>query len=267
MRTKAVNGRVGGLSPAASAIGNARRAGDEPPPYSESPSYQLQNAKIESRRELPAGNRHRKSPLGPWIGLAWLLCASSGCTTVPEVRYFSMAYVLLPQKSPAAVTPFTLRVRELDIAPAYERERIVYRYSPYEFMYYNYMLWAVKPQRMVTDLLTRHLDRAGLFTAVATEFGEQKPIFELSGSILSLEELDSGTEWYAHLAIAFRLTRYRDERALWSYTIDARKQVFNKAPVYVVKALSELMEEEMTKMLGKLDPFVRAQIELREERP
>ena len=79
-----------------------------------------------------------------------------------------MAYVLLPTEG-TAERPFlfSLHVHQLEIAPAYDRERIVYRYSPYEFRYYNYMLWAAKPQKMLTDLMVRHLEHAGLFAEVS----------------------------------------------------------------------------------------------------
>jgi hypothetical protein len=39
--------------------------------------------------------------------------------------------------------------------------------------------------------------------------------------------------------------------------VDAKKRVYNKAPVYVVKALSELMEAEMTKVVEKLGAFLK----------
>ena len=76
-----------------------------------------------------------------WVIIAGLIGLVS-CSSVPEKHYFTMDYVLLPLKGTEQTLPVTLHVRQLEIMPAYDRERIVYRYSPYEFRYYNYMLWS-----------------------------------------------------------------------------------------------------------------------------
>ncbi|NMB74290.1 MAG: hypothetical protein GYA21_04075 [Myxococcales bacterium] len=184
-----------------------------------------------------------------------LLCA---CSAVPENRYFMMAYALLPPK-PAPRVDATIRVRQFDITPAYDQERLVYRYSPFEFQYYNYMLWAVKPQKMLTDLFRKQLSHSGRFAAVAGEFGEQRPDYELSGMVEAIEELDAGDEWFAHLNITLRLSRYGQEQALWTGVIEQRRKVFNKQPVYVVKALSEILEQETGRIIDELAAFLSTQ--------
>ena len=190
------------------------------------------------------------------------------CSSVPETHYFTMSYVLLPsQERNLSPHPVTLRVRMLDIAPAYDMERIVYRYSPYEFQYYNYMQWATKPQKMITDLLMRHLHHARLFYHVGQEYRDRHPDYEIHGVLNAVEEIDSGDEWYAHLAFSLRMTRYRDERVVWSHDADRKKRVYNKEPVYVVKALSELMEEEMNKIVARLRKFLDQQSEPERARP
>lgn len=192
-----------------------------------------------------------------------LLCA---CSAVPENRYFMMAYALLPPK-PAPRVDATIRVRQFDITPAYDQERLVYRYSPFEFQYYNYMLWAVKPQKMLTDLFRKQLSHSGRFAAVAGEFGEQRPDYELSGMVEAIEELDAGDEWFAHLNITLRLSRYGQEQALWTGVIEQRRQVFNKQPVYVVKALSEILEQETDRIIDELAAFLGARGHTRPEKP
>jgi hypothetical protein len=98
---------------------------------------------------------------------------------------------------------------------------------------------------------------ADLFEDVSSEYSERRPDYELYGTIDALEELDSGDEWYAHLAFTLRLTRFRGEKVLWSHRVDAKKQVYNKEPVYVVKALSELMEAEMDRIITSLGAFLK----------
>ena len=194
--------------------------------------------------------------------LLWM----ASCSAVPENHYFTMSYVLLPRKQ-VDTFPVMLHVRQLEIMPAYDQDRIVYRYSPYEFRYYNYMLWAAKPHKMITNMLIRHVSHAELFDNVAMEYGERRPDYELFGVIDAIEELDSGDEWYAHLAFTLRLTRFRGEKVLWSHRVDVKKQVYNKEPVYVVKALSELMEGEMDTIVTSLRTFLRNRAQTEGGRP
>jgi len=193
----------------------------------------------------------RRGGLPPYTLALVLLLLGGACSPVPENHYFTMAYSLLPGQPPARRSG-TLRVRPFDIGPAYDTERIVYRHSPYEFQYYNFMKWATKPQKMITDLVVRHLRHSRVFDRVGSDFPDEAPDYELSGEILAIEELDSGDEWYAHLALNLHLTRYRSERVIWSRGIDVKKRVYNKAPVYVVKALSELLEEQMQLVVKQL---------------
>jgi len=185
------------------------------------------------------------------IGCTLLLVAATlgaGCAAPPQEHFFMMAY--LPPLDPPALQrqPYTLKLRPLEISLAYDRDKIVYRYSQFEFEYYHYQLWAVRPQKMITDLLRRHLEKAGVFDRIVLAYTEHRPDFEISGEILAIEELDSGDSWFAHLAMSFRMTRYRSDRVVWSYEFDRKKPVHNKAPVYVVKALSEIFESEATKI-------------------
>ena len=187
------------------------------------------------------------------IGLALLGSGFLGaCSSVPEYTYFTMAYSLLPQDETKTPVAGSLRIRDLEITPAYDKDKIVYRFSPYQFQYYNYMLWAVKPNKMVSELIVRHMEQVGLFKVVSRDYGETRPEYELSGTLEAIEELDSGDEWFAHLAFSLRLTRYRDEVVIWSRRVDAKKRVYNKAPVYVAKALSQLMEEQMGQVVEEL---------------
>ncbi len=185
-----------------------------------------------------------------------LVALALGCASVPDFTYFTMAYSLLPHRDKQQTIAESLRVDDLDITPAYDKDKIVYRFSPYQFQYYNYMLWAVKPNKMVTGLVVRHLEHSGLFKAVSRDYGDTRPQYEMSGVLESIEELDSGNEWFAHIAFTLRMTRFRSDTVIWSYRVDKKKRVYNKEPVYVVKALSELMEEGMNQVVEDLRGFL-----------
>jgi ABC-type uncharacterized transport system, auxiliary component len=213
---------------------------------------------MHQRTKTVSGIRHWYTTTN---GLLWIVALMAGCwfscSSVPQNRYFAVAYTVLPSEDKGAPLPIAVRLRQLEISPAYDQERLVYRYSPYEFMYYDYMLWAVKPQKMLTDLISRHLEQEKLFETIARELGDRRPDYELSGTVDAIEELDAGAEWSAHLAYTLHLTRFGDQRVVWSRSADLKKRVYNKAPVYVVKALSELVEEELNTTTKQLRMFFK----------
>lgn len=180
------------------------------------------------------------------VGVTLLL----SCSSAPERQYFGIAYSLsdvAPETT--ALFPVTLRVVEPEIRLAYDRPQIVYRFDPFRFKYYNYKFWVAKPQQMIGELIHRHVQFANLFKETSLVYQRTVPDYELQGEIEAIEEYDSGDTWYAHLAMSLRLVRFSDRTIVWSYRFDRKKEVFNKEPVYVVRGMSELMEEEMATVL------------------
>ncbi len=183
--------------------------------------------------------------------LSSLLILVLSCSAAPERQYFGIAYTLVDIEANA--TPrykATLRIVEPEIRLAYDRPQIVYRYDPYRFKYYNYKFWVAKPQQMVAEVIHRHLQKANLFLETALVYQRAVPDYELVGEIEAIEEYDSGDKWYAHLAMTMRLVRFTDRTVVWSYQFDRKQEVFNKEPVYVVRGMSDLMEEEMHQILA-----------------
>lgn len=174
----------------------------------------------------------------------------------PERTYFSIDYTLSTQ--PRYNTPkydATLVINNITSTLAYDRQEIVYRTNPYEFQYYWYRLWASKPRKMLNELILGHLQYANLFKSVSTTIEDKLPDYLLDVYIVSIEELDvSNTEWYAHMSLRFTLTRSNDSaQPIWSYTFDAKRPVASNQPVYVVKAMSEMLSMELVKTFQELD--------------
>ena len=134
------------------------------------------------------------------------------------------------------------------------RQEIVYRANPYEFQYYWYRLWASKPRKMLGELINSHLRYTNLFQHVSSTIEDKLPDYLLDIDISAIEELDvSDTEWYAHLALRFTLSRPEDNTTAWTYQFDAKRPVASNQPVYVVKAMSELLDAELVKAFQDLD--------------
>lgn len=185
-----------------------------------------------------------------------MLLLSSGCADVPSKRYYTLNYVpeQLADRVRPGPYPFTIRVRDLAIEEAYARPQIVYRKSPFELEYYFYRVWAVKPTRMVSDLIHKHLLASGLVNNVVRRYDEgARPQYEVSGMIEAIEEYDSDQIWFAHLALNLRLTRLEDGRVLYTRRFDHRKRVFENQPDYVVKEMSVIVEHIMNQFMHDID--------------
>ena len=157
------------------------------------------------------------------IGLTALL--TLGCAKLQVKQYYLLNYSPSASRdrlNPGAY-PCIIRLREFDIEEAYTQPQIVYRQSPFQLRYYVYRVWAVKPQRLVTDLLHKHLLIANLVSNVVRRFDEgKKPDYEISGIIEAIEEYDSDELWFAHIALRVNLIRTKDGRIMYSRRFDQR---------------------------------------------
>ncbi|MCL2207719.1 MAG: ABC-type transport auxiliary lipoprotein family protein [Fibromonadales bacterium] len=188
-----------------------------------------------------------------------LVCAITllllGCFgRIIENRYYQLDYVPTPKEMLSeAVYPYTVRIKDFDVAEVYRRNNIVYRQSPFQLHFYNYEFWAVKPEYMVADVLFRHFEAAKLFSEVRRSVDAEEPDFTVSGTIRALEEYDNQDEWYAHLAMNMHLQENRTKKILWSREWSYRKKVSNFEPIYVVRGLSELLELINNEAIANID--------------
>lgn len=194
------------------------------------------------------------------IGLTALLFF--GCVKLQVKQYYLLNYSPSSSRDRLnpGVYPCIIRLREFDIEEAYTQSQIVYRQSPFQLRYYVYRVWAVKPQRMVTDLLHKHLLIANLVRNVVRRFDEgNKPDYEISGIIEAIEEYDSDELWFAHTALRINLIRMKDGRIMYSRRFDQRKRVFQHEPEYVVREMSALMEYIFTQAIHDLDAILSSE--------
>jgi uncharacterized lipoprotein YmbA len=180
----------------------------------------------------------------------------AGCAKVPVKQFYVLNYLPInpAERLNQNPYPYTIRLKEFDIEEAYSRPQIVYRQSPFQLRYYVYRVWAVKPTKMITDLLYKHLTSIQLVSNVIRRFDDgPKPEYELSGMIEALEEYDSEELWFAHLALRIQLTRLSDGKMIYSKRFDHRKRVFQHEPEYVIREMSSLMEYTFSQVMREID--------------
>ncbi len=145
-------------------------------------------------------------------------------------------------------------VRPFDVAIAYRRQELVYRTNPYQFSFYNYRLWAARPDKLLTSVVGDYLRRAGVFSEIGQEVGDALPDYELAGEILAIEELDSTEKvWFGRLALRLVLRTYEDRKVVWEHAFDRKERVVERDPVYVVKTINALLVDELGTAAGSLE--------------
>lgn len=153
--------------------------------------------------------------------------------------------------------PYVVRIKRFHSEVAYDRQEIVYRLNPYEISYDWYRLWTAKPRKMIAQLMRSHLRDTNMFREVVDRVSGTLPKYEIECEVGGIEELDSSRDqWFARLALDCHLTDFTTGAHLWDFNFDRRKRVFQRLPHFVVRALSEIMEEQMARMLDSLDTFV-----------
>jgi cholesterol transport system auxiliary component len=191
----------------------------------------------------------------PFVSGAVLLAACGFFAKTQVTQYYLLDYLPTPpmERIEKGPYPYVVRVRDCSIAEAYRRSQIVYRQSANQVEFYGLHLWAVDPDRMVTDLLVKHLKAAVLFDNVTRSIENYVPDFFLSCDIQGIEEYDSKEQWYAHMAIEYQLENAKTNQIVWKKLYDLRKNVAKQEPVYIVRELSNLVENINDRLVKEME--------------
>jgi len=173
----------------------------------------------------------------------------------PTRQYYIINYTpntVFPQTTQHPY-PFALQVGRFEVQRIFNRQNIIYRYSPNRIQYYEIERWAVRPDYMIKDMIFKHLDAARLTNFVGIEFFEIKPDYRLEGTVESLEKFDAGDLFYAHLGMTFKMLKVADGQQVWDYSFDERRRVYSEEMVHTVAAMSGILQSHMNTIIGQLD--------------
>lgn len=190
------------------------------------------------------------------------LLAISGCSLLfpgraktKDTHYYVLDYI--PQATQQRVQqgpwPLRVRVRSFSVTEVFRQNEIVYRENTRELNYYNYELWAVKPEFLISEMVYQHLKMVHMFRDLSKFVDLDTIDYTLSGEVTALEELDTAGIWYAHIAMSMQLQDTRTRSNVWTRNWDYRETVHEQNPAAVVKGLSVLLERIMNEAVGELD--------------
>ncbi len=179
-----------------------------------------------------------------------------------EVQYYALA---LPPRTPvpsnSAPVKASLVVRPFAAQPPYNRDRMVYRSSPYEFDFYHYHRWVTKPADMLTTLTRRTLQQSGLFTTVYPT-PDARADLRLGGVVRQYEEVDQAQSWQAVLSIEVWLSRSQEPAPFWFQSYSATRLAAKRNPAAVAEAMSQNLQDVLERLTNDLVNVLSAQTQL-----
>ena len=171
-----------------------------------------------------------------------------GGSTEPS-RYYTVSAESI--SIAGATSDARIHVKKFTIDPAYQRTNIVYRESPYDFMFYDLDLWATRPEQMLTQVTGEYLVKSNLFKSVDLK-PMSKPEFELLGNVDAIEEIDEGSSQYAHLAVQLTFRKVGEDAPLWEKRYDERESMSKRDAHTAAEALSKLYAKYMQDALENI---------------
>ena len=179
---------------------------------------------------------------------AFTLTGCLGGSTEPS-RYYTISAESI--STSGATSEARVHVKKFTIDPAYQRSNIVYRESPYDFMFYDLDLWATRPEQMLTQVTGEYLIKSNLFKSVDLK-PMGKPEFELLGNVDAIEEIDEGSSQYAHLAVQLTFRKVGEDAPLWEKRYDERESMSKRDAHSAAEALSKLYAKFMQDALENI---------------
>ena len=171
-----------------------------------------------------------------------------GGSTEPS-RYYTVSAESISVAG--ATSDARIHVKKFTIDPAYQRTNIVYRESPYDFMFYDLDLWATRPEQMLTQVAGEYLIKSNMFKSVDLK-PMGKPDFELLGNVDAIEEIDEGSSQEAHLAVQLTFRKVGEEARLWEKRYDERQSMSKRDAHSAAEALSKLYAKYMQDALENI---------------
>ncbi|SIN87055.1 ABC-type transport auxiliary lipoprotein family protein [Fibrobacter sp. UWB11] len=179
---------------------------------------------------------------------AFTLTGCLGGSTEPS-RYYTISAESI--STSGAASDARVLVKKFTIDPAYQRSNIVYRESPYDFMFYDLDLWATRPEQMLTQVTGEYLVKSNLFKSVDLK-PMGKPDFELLGNVDAIEEIDEGSSQDAHLAVQLTFRKVGEDAPLWEKRYDERQSMNKRDAHSAAEALSKLYAKYMQDALSNI---------------
>jgi len=145
-------------------------------------------------------------------------------------------------------------VSEVELYPAFEGRKIVFRDASHQIRYFGNHEWAVRPAKVLTPVIKDYLSAHKIFTRVSTRFWERSPDYQLNTTIFNLEVGNAEGKkdiFEAHLKLRFELIDTQtDTIAVW-HTADRQSVLEDRNLNQLAATISKMFHEELENFATK----------------
>ncbi|MBM4036104.1 MAG: hypothetical protein FJ291_30595 [Planctomycetes bacterium] len=193
-------------------------------------------------RKSEIGNRQERKPMRTTLclvpALALLL---AGCTLLSRpftpIRYYSVDPPKLEPRAGAKPADAILAVRTLAAAPRY-RDRILFRKGALDAGYHETQRWIEAPAEMLTTVLRRSVEAAGVARVVLDDRLVRRPDLLLDGRLTRFDEVQRDPRWLAECEVELILKQADDSTVLLAERFAASREAKAKTTAAFTEAMS-----------------------------
>lgn len=193
---------------------------------------------------------------------ALALCLTAACAAplsrpAPERKLYNITAQRLESAAPAT-DKSVLKVRPMQVSPAYQGKELVYRLGETEFESDYYNSFFVQPAQNLTQLAEQWLARAGIFANVVDSTSQVTDTHLLEGMVNALYgDYRDRAAPKAVLEVQFFLLKNRNETYSVAFSKSYRKAVPFASGGKDAAPLAAAYNQAMAEVLGELEKDLR----------
>ena len=145
-----------------------------------------------------------------------------------------------------------LLIDDVEINETYRDQRIIYRESPFQVKYYNFVLWSKTPDELIKDAVIDFWKKRAIFKKVNAFGSEDDADLTMRIRIDAVEKCYVQKNWYVRLALDAEIVDAKNNGILFIHSFDRKTRLAGKKIRYVPEMISKILHEELLKIEAKL---------------
>ncbi|MBU4404493.1 MAG: ABC-type transport auxiliary lipoprotein family protein [Candidatus Aminicenantes bacterium] len=145
-----------------------------------------------------------------------------------------------------------LLIEDVEINQTYQDQRIVYRESPFQVKYYNFMLWSKPPNDLIEDAVVDFWRKRSVFKKVNVYGSGEDADLTMRIKIDAIEKYYFQKNWYARLAMDMEIVDVESRETVLRHSFDQKMILKVKKVRALPEKISEILHNELLKIEAKL---------------
>jgi ABC-type uncharacterized transport system auxiliary subunit len=166
--------------------------------------------------------------------------------------YYFDLQTAIPENQGGLKIDKVLSVEDVEINETYRDYRIVYRDSPFQVKYYNFVSWSKTPDELIEDAVIDFWKKRSVFKKVSTYGSADDSDWTMRIRINAIEKCYFQKNWYVRLALDAEIVDAKNNGIMLIHSFDRKMRLAGKKIRYVPEIVSKILHEELLKIEAKL---------------